>query len=144
MKKLATLFVATFFMALGTTSMAQNTCCSGSTTAPEVNSGFHSSKIPLDGDTPTPTLSTNASNDLPTIEYLITKRNTPAMNAQGQPDTTGGGGDVIIGADADGIFKPNAVSRYGVTLQVGDTFDITAVGYDLTVIKTLADSLFLR
>lgn len=141
MKKLATLFVATFFMALGTTSMAQSTCCSGTTTAPEVSTGFHGTAIPLDANTPAPTLSTNASSDLPTIEYLVTKRNTPALDAQGQPDTTGGGGDVIIGADMDGIFQPNSMTRYGVTLQVGDTFDITAVGYDIAVIKTLADSL---
>lgn len=58
------------------------------------------------------------------------------------PDTTGGGGDVIIGAvDVNGTFKPEDKMRSGVTLAAGDTFDLTAIGYDLAIIKELGDSL---
>lgn len=140
MKKLATLFAACFLMA-GTTMNAQ-TCCSGSTTAPEIQTGFYTtSSIAINQNTPAPVLSTAASSDLPTVEYIVTKRNTPALDNTGMPDTTGGGGDVIIGADLDGIFMPNAMGRYNITLSPNDTFDLTAVGYDLDIIRELADSL---
>ncbi len=122
-------------------SFAQ-TCCSGSTTAPEVTPGLHGALIPLDQNTPGLTASVAASSDLPTLEFLITKRHQTALDGQGMADTTGGGGDVIIGAvDATGVFKPQDKSRYGISLAVGDTFDLTAVGYDLPIIKTLTDSL---
>jgi hypothetical protein len=91
--------------------------------------------------TPAPTLAVNSSSDLPTVEYLVTKRNVAAVDGTGMPDTTGGGGDVILGADADGIFRPADMERYNITLADNDTFDLTAVGYNLPVIKNLADSL---
>jgi len=73
---------------------------------------------------------------LPNVEYIVTKRNVAALDAFGQPN-----GNVVIGADEDGVFMPMDKTRYGVTLTVGDTFDITAMGYDLTAFKTLMDSL---
>lgn len=139
MKKLATLFAACL---MTVSAVNAQTCCTPSTTAPEITTGFYTtSQIGGNVNTPAPTLTTNASSDLPTVEYIITKRNTPALDDTGAPDTTGGGGDVIIGADADGIFMPDNMGRYGVTLHPGDTFDLTAVGYDLPRIKELADSL---
>lgn len=139
MKKLLTLFACS--MALTVQVQAQ-TCCGASTTAPEVTTGFYTTtQIGRTSNTPAPTLATSASTDLPTVEYLVTKRNRAALDGTGVPDTTGGGGDVIVGADADGIFAPADMGRYGVNLYWGDTFDITAVGYDLGVIQNLADSL---
>lgn len=128
-----------------TQTIAQNTCCdangAGTTVAPEVTVGLQATPVPGDQNTTAPTLAVQASVDLGTVEYLITKRGQAALDAMGNPDTTGGGGDVVIGTDADGIFMPNNQSRDGVTLAVGDTFDVTAVGYDLQRIKLLADSL---
>jgi hypothetical protein len=118
-----------------------NTCCLNTTVAPELSTGIHGTLIAANGNTPVPVLDVNASVDLPNVEYVITKRNVAALNALGQPDTTKGGGDVVIGADEDGVFMPMDHSRYGVTLTVGDTFDITAMGYDLSAFKTLMDSL---
>lgn len=139
MKKLLTLLACS--MALTVQVQAQ-TCCGAGTTAPEVTTGFYTTtQIGRTSSTPAPTLATSPSSDLPTVEYLVTKRNRVAMDGTGVPDTTGGGGDVIVGADADGIFAPADMGRYGVNLYWGDTFDITAVGYDLAVIQNLADSL---
>jgi hypothetical protein len=141
MKKLATLFAACL---MTVTTVDAQTCCdeNGTTVAPVITTGFYSTaQIGGSINTPVPTLATNPTPDLPRVEYIITKRNQLALNDQGTPDTTGGGGDVIIGADLDGVFMPDDISRYGVRLHAGDTFDLTAVGYDLAVIKNLADSL---
>jgi hypothetical protein len=139
MKKLATLFAACLMMS---TTVDAQTCCTPATVAPEITTGFYTTnQIGGNVNTPAATLSTTASLDLPTLEYIVTKRNSPAMNDMGTPDTTGGGGDVIIGADTNGEFMPDDMGRYGVTLNPGDTFDLTAIGYDLDVIKELADSL---
>lgn len=139
MKKLATLFAA-FLMTL--TTVNAQTCCTQNTVAPAIAPGFYTTnQIGGSTNTPAAVLATPASGDLPTVEYIITKRNSPALDDAGVPDTTGGGGDVIIGADIDGIFMPDDMGRYGVRLYAGDTFDLTAVGYDLAVIQTLADSL---
>lgn len=139
MKKLATFFAACLMTA---TTVDAQTCCTPNTVAPEITTGFYTtSQIGGNVNTPAATLATQNSADLPTIEYIVTRRNTPALDDTGVPDTTGGGGDVIIGADVDGIFMPDNMGRYGVTLNPGDTFDLTAVGYDLPVIKELADSL---
>lgn len=139
MKKLATLFAACLMTA---TTVDAQTCCTPNTVAPEITTGFYTtSQIGGSTNTPAATLATNASADLPTVEYIITKRNQPALDDTGAPDTTGGGGDVIIGADTDGMFMPDNMGRYGVRLNAGDTFDLTAVGYDLAVIQELADSL---
>lgn len=139
MKKLATLFAA--FLMTATTVNAQ-TCCTPNTVAPVIAPGFYTtSQIGGSTNTPAAVLGTSASGDLPTVEYIITKRNSPALDDAGVPDVTGGGGDVIIGADIDGSFMPDNMGRYGVTLNPGDTFDLTAIGYDLSVIQNLADSL---
>jgi hypothetical protein len=127
-----------YVYAIGATA---NTCCSGITVAPELSSGMHGTLIRTNESTPIPVLAVNASVDLPNVEYLITKRNTAALDALGQADTTRGGGDVVIGADEDGVFMPMDKTRYGLTLAVGDTFELTAVGYDLVAFSVLMDSL---
>lgn len=146
MKKLITLAASSLCLLAFNLQVTAQTCCAGTTTAPEITTGFYTTgKIDGTSFTPAPNLTVTASADLPTTEYIVTKRNTPAMmmdgNGNSVPDTTGGGGDVIIGADANGIFMPNDMGRYGVTLANGDTFDLTAVGYNLAVIQELADSL---
>ena len=139
MKKLLILFACSIAL---TAQVNAQTCCGTGTTAPEVTTGFYTTaQIGRTSPTPAPNLSVNASTDLPTVEYLVTKRNRVALDAMGMPDTTGGGGDVIVGADADGIFAPADMGRYGVNLFWGDTFDIVAVGYNLPVLQNLADSL---
>ncbi|MDC0231518.1 T9SS type A sorting domain-containing protein, partial [Aureispira] len=40
-----------------------------------------------------------------------------------------------------GVFIPGSLNRYGVTLSAGDTFDVIAIGYDLSIVKTLTDLL---
>lgn len=142
MKKIATLLTACLLLVLTYSATAQsaNKCCSGTTVAPELTPGFYVPQIGATTNTPAPVLGTVGSSDLPNTEYIVTKRNAKALNDMGTPDTTGGGGDVILGADIDGIFMPT-LTRYGVVLNPGDTFDITAVGYSLPIIKKLADSL---
>lgn len=140
MKKLATLFAACLMMI---TTVDAQTCCTPTTTAPAITTGFYSTnQIGGNVNTPAPpAFAPAASADLPDVEFIITKRNQAALDDTGVPDTTGGGGDVILGADADGIFMPDNMGRYGVRLNPGDTFDLTAVGYDLDAIHNLADSL---
>lgn len=142
MKNTITLFIISLItLSFALTSTAQ-TCCQPGTTAPQVTTGFYTtSTIAGNTNTPAPTLAVNASADLPTVEYVITKRGTPAVFSNGMPDTTGGGGDVILGADADGIFMPQNMTRYGITLVSGDTFDLTAIGYSLPILHNLADSI---
>jgi hypothetical protein len=118
-----------------------NTCCSSTTIAPELTPGVHGTLIATNENIPSPILAVNASVDLTNVEYVVTKRNVAALDAFGQPDTTKGGGDVVLGADEDGVFMPMDKTRYGLTLAVGDTFDITAIGYDLVSFKVLMDSL---
>jgi hypothetical protein len=121
---------------------AQYTCCLPSTTAPEITSGLHDTLIDISSNTPAIPLAINASSDLPNVEFIISKRHTTAMFKDGSaPDTTGGGGDVIIGGDADGVFSPGSLSRYGITLADNDTFDVTVIGFDLPVMQNLTDSL---
>lgn len=127
----------TFFVGISLGLQAQNTCCLPTTVAPAVTSGIHGMVIPVNQSTPVATLVINASADLPNVEYLITKRGTPALDQNGQPT----GDDVIIGASVNGAFIPSTVSRYGVILNPGDTCDITAVGFDLALMQTLTDSL---
>jgi len=146
MKKLVTLFVASSLLLLGNTTFAQNTCCTGTVVAPEVQPGFYTpNQIAPTDSTPVAPMAVQASSELPNTEFLVTKRGVAAVMPDGSggwvADTTGGGGDVVIGADADGIFTPNDMGRYGVTLAPDDTFDVTAVGFDLDQIKNLADSL---
>jgi hypothetical protein len=139
MKNLAIILACILTFSL---SVNAQTCCNSTTVAPELIPGFSSTQIALSGNVPAPTLAVTASADLPNTEYLITKRNTPAMDITGTtPDTTGGGGDVIIGSSATGVFSPGTMNRYGVTLSAGDTFDVVAIGYDLGVVKTLTNSL---
>ncbi|MCH2023867.1 MAG: T9SS type A sorting domain-containing protein [Saprospiraceae bacterium] len=132
----------TLFITLSVNAQTTFQCCGTSTVAPELTPGFSSTQVALTANVPSPNLAVTASTDLPNTEYLITKRNTPAMDGSGTaPDTTGGGGDVIIGSSATGVFTPGSLNRYGVTLSAGDTFDVIAIGYDLSVVKVLTDSL---
>ena len=116
---------------------AQNTCCSASTVAPEITTGVHTTVIPLNQNTPMAVLNVNASSDLPNVEYILTKRNTSAIDQNGMPT----GEDVIIGSSVDGVVLPMNATKHGVTLGAGDTCDVTAIGYDLAIIQTLTDSL---
>ncbi|MGH1337966.1 MAG: T9SS type A sorting domain-containing protein [Aureispira sp.] len=142
MKKIITLFITSLTVLLFGTSLTAQTCCGAGTTAPELTPGFYTTgQIAGNNNTLAPVLGVNASADLPRVEYIVTKRGVPARYTDGRIDTTGGGGDVVLGADVDGIFMPQNMTRYGVTLVSGDTFDITAVGYDLPVLQNLADSL---
>lgn len=151
MKTIHYILVVLILFAWTINAKAQNKCCSGaSTQAPEITGGFYGTDIPIDENTPGISLSISNSTDLPVVEFLITKRGELAKNGQGTPDTTGGGGngafsgDVIVGtSDFSGVFKPMDKSRYGVSLAIGDTFDITAFGYDLNIVKKLADSLLI-
>lgn len=141
MKNFTIIFVLTF-MAAGL--IAQDKCCDPSTVAPEVTTGTSAAML-VGNNTVAPTLAVQASLDLPNTEFVVTKRGATVMMDDGAgnmvPDTTGGGGDVIIGSDVDGVFVPATKDRYGITLTSGDTIDVVAVGYDLSVIKVLADSL---
>ena len=138
MKKIYILTLSLIFT-LFNTSAAQTTCCMSSTVAPEITTGSNTAYMNI--NTPASVLSVNASTDLPNTEYIITKRGTPALTNTGTPNMIGGGGDVIVGTDDDGSFLPSSKSRYGISLQEGDSFNLTAVGYDLQLIKTLTDSL---
>ncbi len=142
MNKVITSITLPLICFLMSAQMFAQTCCAPGTTAPEVTTGFYTvSQIASNTNTPLPTLTITASADLPNVEYIVTKRNTVAVDGMGAPDTTGGGGDVVLGADVDGIFMPQNMTRYGITLVTGDTFDITAIGYNLPVLQNLADSL---
>lgn len=145
MKKLAyaLLLAGTLIQSEQMYAQAVATC---GATAPEVQTGL--STIQPGGTiwTTPPPIQVQAS---PTttfthVEYLITKRGRRAMTTSGgtTPDTTGGGGDVILGATATGNFNPGTVSRYGVRINAGDTFDLTAVGYKLQQIKDLSNKIF--
>ena len=116
------------------------TSCSG-VTAPEAQNAIYGTEIGATIWTPAPTLAINAVG-LSNVEYLIVKVGTCALDsARVACDPTAGGGDVIIGSDADGIFDPGTLNRYGVTIQAGDTFGIVAVGYDLAQVKGLLNQL---
>lgn len=143
MKHLSNLFTALCFLALGHCLQAQNTCCDGSTVAPQITAGFYATQVAADTSTPGVTLSVSASSDLTDVEFVVTKRNALALGNNGLVDSTDGqpSGAVIIGSSVTGVFVPDNLGRYGVTLEAGDTFDVTAVGYDLALLKVLADSL---
>jgi hypothetical protein len=116
------------------------TACPG-VTAPEVQNAVNSYEIGATIWTPAPTLATPAVG-LTNVEYLIVKVGTCALDsARVACDPTAGGGDVIIGSDADGIFDPGTLNRYGVTIQPGDTFGIVAVGYNLAQVKGLLNKI---
>jgi hypothetical protein len=138
--KLFTTFLLLFFSFI---TFSQNTCCDSTTVAPEVTTGFHTPQILGGASTPGVTLSVNASSDLPNTEYVVSKRHSVAVDNNGVIDSTNGqpSGAVIVGSNVSGIFIPDSLGRYGVKIHGGDTFDITAVGYDLNLVKTLADSL---
>lgn len=135
MKNFTLAFLA---LAFAQTAMAQSTTCSA--TAPSIENTFHATPIGGTIWTPAPNLTTAAVN-LSNVQYVVTKWNTPALDDAGNVDTTGGGGNVIIGADADGIFDPSTMSRYGISLVAGDTFEVTAVGFNLSQVKTIVNKL---
>lgn len=120
-------------------AFAQSTSCTG-VTAPATQNAFHPTPIGGVIWTPAPPMATTAV-ALPNTEFVVTKWNTAALDGSGNVDTTGGGGNVIIGADADGIFDPSTMVRYGISLSAGDTFEVTAVGYDLQQVKTIVTKL---
>ncbi len=140
MRKLAYTLSTIAALAMGSQAFAQaSTSCT--VTAPEVQSGLCA--YPIGGTVWTPQAPTSVTAvGLPNVEYLITKRGTFALDAAGNRDTTGGGGHVVLGADSDGIFDPSTMSRYGISIAAGDTFDVMAVGYNLPQIKTIVNKIF--
>jgi hypothetical protein len=125
---------------IGSQSFAQDVACD-SVVAPSVQNGMNSYDVGGSIWTPAPPMQTAAAN-LPTVEYLIVKVNSCALDSSGITcDTTNGGGDVIVGGDEDGIFNPGDISRYGVEIEAGDTFAVVAVGYDLTQVRGLLNQI---
>ena len=143
MKHLSNFFYTLCILAFAQAIQAQNTCCDASTVAPQITTGFYGTQVAGSASTPGVSLAVNASADLVNVEYVVTKRNSVALDNNGVIDTTDGqpSGSVIIGSNVSGIFVPDNLGRYGVSLNAGDTFDVTAVGYDLSLVKVLADSL---
>ncbi|WP_156039841.1 hypothetical protein, partial [Aureispira sp. CCB-QB1] len=92
MKTINLLQTFVLFLNLSTFAIAQNKCCSISTVAPEINTTTSGTSIDLNQMTVTPTLTVNASPDLPNVEYIITKKGVAALDSQGQPSSIGGGG----------------------------------------------------
>lgn len=135
----------TLFLALslfvGQQLFAQATTACNNKTAPEVQTGVNSYDVGGTVWTPAPPMSVQAVG-FANVEYLIVKKGTCALDsARTACDTTNGGGDVIIGADDDGILDPATLGRYGVTVMPGDTFGMIALGYDLNQVKTLLDAI---
>ncbi|WCL80129.1 T9SS type A sorting domain-containing protein [Saprospira sp. CCB-QB6] len=135
----------TLFLALslfvGQQLFAQATTACNNKTAPEVQTGTNSYEVGGTIWTPAPPLSVQAVG-FANVEYLIVKKGTCALDsARTACDTTNGGGDVIIGADADGILDPATLGRYGVTVAPGDTFGMVAIGYDMGQVRVLLDSI---
>lgn len=139
MKKFAYSLIA----AVGLFQADANAQCAVSADFPIIQDAF-GAEVALDGMTPAAaSLLTQAANAavLPNTEYMVIHGGQLAMGGNGQPDTTGGGGLVVLGADDDGAFSPEDMTRYGYTLVAGDTFLIVPVGYNLTQVKNLADAL---
>jgi len=137
----------TFFALLGcfflvvSNAFAQPTTTCNNRVAPQVQTGVNSYSIGGTIWTPAPPMAAQGSGFTHT-EYLIVLKGTCALDsARTSCDTTAGGGDVILGADSDGIFNPGTISRYGTTISANDTFGVVAVSYDLAQIRSLLDEL---
>lgn len=141
MKRIALYTLLSFLGMFSNSLFAQvpTTACTG-VVAPVVQTGIYATPIGATIWTPAPVLTTQAAN-LTNVEYLIVKYNVCAEDQVGNCDTTNGGGDVIIGFDADGIFDPATITRYGYTIQAGDTFGIVPVGYNLAQVRTLLNQI---
>ena len=107
-------------------------------TAPVITNGIHPN--PINTLTPAPVL-TQQTIGLPNTEYLIIKKGTCARDLNGNCDAINGGGDVIIGTDADGIFNPASMNRYGISLSSGDTFSVVPFAYNLNQLRFLVNSI---
>ncbi len=143
MKKI-TLYALAFCMSLVSSQLfAQAVTACNNVTAPEVENGTYTTEE-IGGViwTPAPPMAVTAAG-LTHTEYLIVKVGTCALDsARVNCDTTGGGGDVILGTSTNGMFDPGNVSRYGINITAGDTFAVVAVGYNLAQIKTLVNDIF--
>ena len=137
MKSFFTLILIFAFFFNPSFAQVPTTACSG-VTAPRITNGIH--PTPINGSTPAPVL-TQQTVGLPNTEYLVIKKGTCARDNNGNCDTTNGGGDVIIGTDADGIFNPGQMNRYGVTLLAGDTFYIIPFAYNLSQLRQFVNLL---
>jgi len=137
MKKFAILFTACLSLSAATNSYAQQIkkCCGGSTVVPALAAQTIDT-LSIDAYNAAPVLGVAASSDLPNVEYIISKKNTPVNSSANAPTAS-----VIMGASVDGQFSPYWFKRYGIRFAVGDTLEVTAIGYDLNQIKVLGDSL---
>lgn len=131
-------FTLAALAAVGLFQMDANAQCT--VTAPLITDGYYPTAIGHGITTPDPSayITQAASANLPNVEYIVTLYGTKALQADG---VTLSNNNVIIGTDVDGIFHPSLMSRYGVMIGDGDTFEITPVGYDLASVKILADAL---
>ncbi|MCH2044110.1 MAG: T9SS type A sorting domain-containing protein [Saprospiraceae bacterium] len=142
-------FVALLF-GFNTSSQAQAfRSCVDASNATVLNGGSFYSTLNVWNNTRdpqvTPGFSSNGFANLDAsyrLEYIITKKGVAALNDLGNPDTTGGGGDVIVGTDPDGMFRIEQVTRYGITIaNPNDSFQILPVVYKLEQIQNLADAI---
>lgn len=78
-----------------------------------------------------------AGSSLPDVAYIITLWKQSAIDDPQQ-------GDVIVGADGDGVFHPSLVYRGNRFIGNADTFEITAIGYNLKQFKDLVETLYLN
>jgi hypothetical protein len=141
MKKIAIYALTCCLSLIGSQLFAQAQTACNNKTAPEVQSGFYSvSEIGATIWTPAPPMAVQAVG-LPNVEYLVVKKTCALDSARTACEQTAGGGWVILGSDADGIFDPATISRYGVSITAGDTFGVVAVGYDLTQVKGLLNRI---
>jgi hypothetical protein len=142
MKRIAIyLFICCFGM-MSSNVFGQATTACNNKTAPEVTPGMSSTLVGGTVWTTPPPMSV-AAVGLANTEYLIIKVGTCALDsARVGCDTTAGGGDVIVGASANGNFDPGAITRYGITISAGDTFAVVAVGFNLSQIKGLVNQIY--
>ena len=131
------LLIAVLLFTAVTYAQVPSTACNG-VSAPVITNGFHPTAINF--QTPAPTLVQQTIN-LPNTEYIIIKKNTCAKDSLGNCDTINGGGDVIIGTDASGIFSPLDPNRYGISLAAGDTFIIIPFAYNLVQLRSFVNRI---
>lgn len=137
MKRIAIYSLICCFALMSSNLFAQAVTACDNRTAPEVTPGMSATEVGGTVWTSPPPMAVTAVN-LANTEYLIIKYNDCALDsARVACDTTGGGGDVILGTTTNGNFNPGDISRYGITIEAGDTFAVMAVGYNLAQVRSL-------
>lgn len=114
-------------------SQGQNTTCAS--TAPEILNQLHPTSITVTTPDPSGFLTALPSSNLTEMGYLIILK--------GIRDSVHNG-NIIIGADDDGIFDPRTLSRYGISLADGDTIEIVPFAYQLSQFRAFVNDVFTR